>query len=49
MTPPALTEALGNLLNDDTLDIVDQAGHMVMMEQHRRVNNSIRRFLLRRL
>lgn len=49
MTPPALTEALDQRLHDATLDIVDQAGHMVMMEQHRRVNNSIRRFLLRRL
>jgi pimeloyl-ACP methyl ester carboxylesterase len=45
MTPPRLSESLHAALPRSELTIVEGAGHMVMLERPRAVNEAIRRFL----
>jgi pimeloyl-ACP methyl ester carboxylesterase len=45
LTPPKVSQYLHEHLAGSSLEIVPDAGHMVMLEQPRAVNEAIRRFL----
>ena len=45
LTPPPLMEALSTELSQSRLEVVDDAGHMVMIEQHKRVNELLHTFV----
>jgi pimeloyl-ACP methyl ester carboxylesterase len=47
MTPPAYAQHLERSLPNATLEIVPNAGHMVMLEQPNAVNDAVRRFMNR--
>lgn len=44
MTPPDLSRALASTINQSTLEIIEGAGHMVMIEKPAAFNNSLERF-----
>ena len=47
LTPPAYAHHLARSLRNATLEIVPNAGHMVMLEQPNAVNDAVRRFMNR--
>jgi pimeloyl-ACP methyl ester carboxylesterase len=47
LTPPAYAQHLACSLPNATLEIVPNAGHMVMLEQPNAVNDAVRRFMNR--
>jgi pimeloyl-ACP methyl ester carboxylesterase len=46
LTPPKYSEFLHRQIPSSRLEIIPEAGHMVMMESPERFNEKVKRFLL---
>jgi pimeloyl-ACP methyl ester carboxylesterase len=45
LTPPKLSKALNQGINGSTLKILQGAGHMIMIERHRELNEAVQDFI----
>lgn len=46
LTPPKLSKALNDAIKGSIMKILPGAGHMVMIERHRELNEAVREFIL---
>ena len=45
LAPPALSKKLNRLITNSTLNILPSAGHMVMIENYKMLNESVSEFI----